>query len=95
MEHREKLIAVLKLLQTSIDNNLNASLTPEDCQLLLTIMSQAHRASQLSKRPSPSPSPPPPVNRGNHVDRIIESIFDLGKSVIDDLTDEIRPRKRR
>jgi len=96
MDHKEKLIALLNTLQTSVDSNLNASITPDDCKLLLTLISQAHKATKIALRPSPRPSPPPPVsNRSHPLDRFVESLADLGKTVIDELADDIRPKRRR
>jgi hypothetical protein len=91
---REKLKAVLKLLKSSVDSNLNAALSPDDCRLLLNVMAGAQRAARGTQIVKETPPPAPPA-RNNPVDRIVEGIAELGKSFLDDLTDDIRPRRRK
>lgn len=96
MDQREKLKAVLKLLQSSVDSNLNAALSPDDCRLLLNVMAGAQRAARGIRVVKETPPPAPPA-RENPVDRIVEGLAELGKGIIDDLTEDIRrpPRRKR
>lgn len=48
---QKKAVAVFETLKTSIDSGLNASLTPEDCQILVETLKYYIRSSALSRRP--------------------------------------------
>lgn len=96
MDQREKLKAVLGLLQSSVESNLNAALTPDECRLLLNVMAGAQRAAHGIRVVKETPPPAAPA-RDNPVDRIVEGLAELGKGIIDDLTQDIRrpPRRKR
>lgn len=95
MDQREKLTAVLKLLQSSVDSNLNAALTPDDCRLLLNVMEGAQRAARSAVRIVAKHPPEVPRSSGpSAVEKIVEGMADIAHGVIEDLAGDLTPRRK-
>lgn len=95
MDQKEKLIAVLNLLKSSVDSNLNASLKPEECQLLLDVMAGAQRAARSAIRiVAKMPPPAPRASSSSAVEKIVEGMADIAHGVIEDLAGDFTPRRK-
>jgi hypothetical protein len=90
MQQRDKLVHVLDLLKTSVDSNLNAALTPDDCRLILTVIANAHRQSNGPLRIDKTT---PPASRSSPVEKIVSGMADIAHGVIEDLAGDLTPRR--
>lgn len=76
MHQKQKINSVLNLLRKSVESNLNAALTPDECRLLLGMVSRMKGPITPSKQTTP-------------LNKIVNGLTDLGKEFLDDLSSEI------
>ena len=76
---RTQLRKIMRLLATSVNTGLNASLTPSDCRFLLMLISKEVLGQ--------------PGTTEEHVSRLIDHFTDLAHNTILAISDEIRKGK--
>jgi len=83
---QKKAVAVFETLKTSIDSGLNASLTPEDCQILVETLKYYIRSSALSRRK-------PPRRKTTMVSDILEPLDDIISRIENSIFSDLFRRK--
>jgi len=80
LEKGIKLRTIMRLLATSVNTGLNASLTPSDCRYLLMLISKEVLGQ--------------PGTTEDHVNRMIDTLTDLAHNAIIAIGNEIRKGNR-
>lgn len=95
LSHQKKMAAIFETLRSSIETDLNASLTPDDCRELLRMFAMIRMQATIQSTPAPA------APRGQTpVEKIVSGVADLAHKVIEDIAGDIKgagvpARKRR
>lgn len=81
MTDKRKIKALISTLVTSVNSGYHASLSPEDCRILLDLLNSSK----------------PRTEWGMSMNDLIDDLSDVAKGVIDDFASEIigKPKRRR
>ena len=103
-DDRKRMQAIFETLKTSIQSDLNASLTPDDCRELLRMFAMVNMRNQIQ---SSRPTEVRVVRGQTPVEKIVDGVAELAHGVIEDLAGDLeadvykfikpagRPAKRR
>lgn len=82
--HQQKMAAIFSTLRRSIETELNASLTPDDCRELLRMFAMQRMRATIQNTQAPAPAPRSPV------EMIVEGVSDIAHNVLNDLAADFK-----